>query len=314
MFVVLTAAVTVLAWGTWIGLAESVRSITVATRTFHVTIGNAVLAAGVAIGLSLTGHTQLRWGDLALPFAGGLVWAAGNYCAFRSTKDLGIARAAGIWTSVNILAALAWGAFAFGEFDDIPAAVAIRLALALAAVLAGLLLIVSHTGSDPDAGRVGADSAARPGKDARGAGRTGVAIAAGLGAGVLWGSYFIPVQVAGVAPQVANLPLSAGMVTGAAILAALADRRIARPATRREHALVLGAGALWGIGNLGMLVLVDRIGAGRGFTIAQLGLIVNAFIGIVAFKNPRPGSRAAVYTLFGVVLAAAGGVLVGQSR
>jgi glucose uptake protein len=142
----------------------------------------------------------------------------------------------------------------------------------------------------------------------------GTAVAAALGAGVLWGSYFIPIQAADVAPAAANLPLAAGMVAGALVLAALTDGRLARLRTSREEILVVGAGVLWGVGNLGMLLLVDRIGAGRGFAIAQLGLIVNALIGIVAFQNPRPGSRAATVTLCGVVLAAIGGVLVGLSQ
>jgi hypothetical protein len=50
---------------------------------------------------------------------------------------------------VNILTALAWGAFAFHEFADITVAGAVRLVSALAAVLCGLLLILTHTGSDP---------------------------------------------------------------------------------------------------------------------------------------------------------------------
>jgi len=298
MFVVAVAVVTVVAWGSWIGLADSARSATVAGRTLRATIGNAGLAVAVTVTLTIIGHPFPHPGDLAWPFAGGLLWAAGNFCAFRSTAGLGIARAAGIWTSVNILTALAWGAFVFHEFDDITRAIVVRLVLALAAVLSGLLLILAYATTDTASVR----------------GTTGTAVAAALGAGVLWGSYFIPVEAADIDPAAANLPLAVGMVTGALGLAVVTDRGFVRLRTRREEIVVLAAGVLWGIGNLGMLLLVDRIGAGRGFTIAQLGLIVNALIGIVAFQNPRPRSRAALITLTGVVLAAAGGVLVGQSR
>lgn len=328
MFLLLVAVMTVLAWGSWIGVAESARSATVAGRTLRATIGNLGLAVAVAVAQVVTGHPFIRLTDLALPFLGGMLWAAGNYCAFRATAGLGIARAAGIWTSVNVLTALAWGAFVFHEFANLRAAVAARLALALVAVLGGLLLILRHSQAD-DRPRVAEPSAARD-LVAVGSGvvatRTTVAVggkresatlvpvAAALGAGVLWGSYFIPIQAAGLQPAAANLPLAAGMVTGACLLAALTDRRLVRLRTRHEGARVLSAGVLWGLGNLGMLLLVAQLGAGRGFTIAQLGLIVNALIGIVAFHNPRPGSRAAAVTLAGVALAAIGGILVGQAR
>jgi len=61
-----------------------------------------------------------------------------------------------------------------------------------------------------------------------------------------------------------------------------------------------------------MLLLVGELGAGRGFTIAQLGIIVNGLIGIYILKDPAPKSRAAVLTLIGCALAGLGGILLGS--
>jgi glucose uptake protein GlcU len=42
-----------------------------------------------------------------LPLAGGLVWTAGSVCAFRATELIGLTRAAGTWTPLNIIVAFA---------------------------------------------------------------------------------------------------------------------------------------------------------------------------------------------------------------
>ena len=99
------------------------------------------------------------------------MWTAGGYSAFRAAETIGIARAAGTWTPLNIIVAFAWGALLFGELDHFSGIRFVLLAVALAAILAGVLLIVGSQGS--------AD--ARPAPTAR----------AGLlwagAAGLLWG-------------------------------------------------------------------------------------------------------------------------------
>jgi len=299
MFILADALITVLAWGTWIGLAQAAGPVTVVSRTLFVTVGNAIfalMAATVAAPGQPMEFSLVAWW---LPFAGGVIWAVGNLCAFAGVQGLGLARAAGIWTSLNIVTALAWGALVFGEFAAAQSDTVVRLVIALVAVMAGLLIIIFARGGGDVAAEVP---------------RQGPAMLAAVSAGVLWGSYFVPAQASGLSPRVANLPLAAGMVAGATVMAAVTRRGSLRLASGRAYGVLLSAGALWGIGNLGMLVLVEQIGAGKGFTVAQLALVVNALVGIFIFHNPRPRSRAATITLCGVVLAAAGGVMVGQSR
>jgi glucose uptake protein len=63
-----------------------------------------------------------------------------------------------------------------------------------------------------------------------------------------------------------------------------------------------------------MLLLTEAIGTGKGFTIAQLGLVVNALVGIFVLKDPKPGTRAATVTFAGVVVAMVGAILLGNLR
>src|SRR5580692_7972382 len=176
--VALLSLIMVASLGTWIPLVQSVRGAPPRTRTFYVTVGNVVFA-GVA--LAVTGG-QLAWGwrGFWLPAIGGVVWTAGNYCAFRASESIGLARAAGSWTPLNIIVAFVWGAAAFGELDGFSAA---RFA-----VLGSALVLVIIRAQEP----AGPSPTSAPGNPTR----HGLLWA--TAAGILWGSYFVPAQWAGV--------------------------------------------------------------------------------------------------------------------
>jgi glucose uptake protein GlcU len=308
----LLAFVTVAAFGTWIPLAQMLPGVPQRSRTFYVTVGN-VIFAGIAL-LAGGGQLELSWRGFWLPLAGGVVWTAGNYSAFRASETIGIARAAGTWTPLNIIVAFTWGALLFGELDHFPGSRFALLAVALAAILAGILLIVgSQNGSGaevtpavpPSAQATGAEPG-RPAPTARG----GLLWAAA--AGVLWGSYFVPAQWAAEPAQVSNFPLALGIL-GAGLALALPAGEPARLGLR-ALTVQIGAGVLFGIGDFTLLGLVARVGTGTGFTIAQLSLLVNASIGIWAFHVPQPGTSAARKVITGIVIAGAGGCVIGAMR
>jgi glucose uptake protein len=318
----LLALVTVVSWGTWIPLAQAVPGVPQRSRTFYVTVGNAVFAA-VAL-LASGGHLSFGWREFWLPFVGGLVWTAGNYSAFRASETIGLARAAGSWTPLNIITAFVWGALLFGELDSFSAARSALVATALVLVLVGVLLIVSSQderrtkalvpGAVPAWGRKPAGAAqAGPGASAAiGASSYRLGLLWASAAGVLWGSYFVPAQWAKVPTQVANFPLALGILAAGFALALPAAEPVRL--SLRVTTVQLMAGLLFGIGNLALLGLVSRVGTGVGFTIAQLSLLVNASIGIWVFKVPRPGSRAANIALAGILVAGVGGGLIGAVR
>jgi glucose uptake protein GlcU len=294
----LLAVITVVALGTWIPLAQLLPGTPERSRIFYVAVGNVVFA-GLAL-LASGADVVFDWRSFWLPLAGGVVWTAGNYCVFRASATIGLARAAGTWTPLNIVVAFAWGAVLFGELDGFSAARFAVLGVAFLTVVAGVLLIAGS--------RDGRSEAPGSGKPA--AARTGLLWAGA--AGILWGSYFVPAQWAAVPPQVSNFPLALGILGGALALALPAGEPVKLGV--RAAGAQLGAGVLFGIGNLALLALVARVGTGTGFTIAQLSLAVNAGIGIWFFHVPQPGTSQARKVLTGIVVAGIGGCVIAAMR
>jgi glucose uptake protein len=287
--------ITVLAWGTWLAPSQNVPVRSQPIRTFHVALANLLLATVVA---AIHGFGGLTSAGFWLPFAGGLVWAVAGLCAFVATANLGMARAFGLWAPLNILVSLFCGWRWFGEFHHPSRGQQFALAAAIVAILGGVALIVFARGE--------AARAAGPRPVTKG-------LLGALGAGVLWGVYFIPVQLSGVSMWIGAWPLAVGILAGATVLLLFAREWPSLPGPT-AYGRVASTGLLWSVGNYGMLVLVQELGAGRGFTISQLAIVVNAIVGIQVFREPPPGSRAARRTLAGCVLATLGGVLLGTVK
>ncbi len=330
---VLLALSTVLAWGLWIPVAQIVPGVPQRSRTFYATLGNTVFAAiALVVG---GGHLSFGWKPFWLPFAGGVVWTAGNYTAFHASENIGLARASGTWTPLNIITAFVWGALLFGELDGLSAARFAVLGAGLIMVLAGVFFIVrsQDEAAHPSVAAAAAITVAAPAAAAltvaaaaAGAGTSGAPTSVSLvassryrrglvfagAAGLLWGSYFVPAQWAKVPAQVGNFPLALGIVVAGTALV-MTEGGPAR-LTPRGTAVQLGAGLLFGVGNVSLLALVTRVGTGVGFTIAQLSLLVNVSVGIFVLKVPKPGSHAARVALIGIMLAGIGGVAIGALK
>jgi glucose uptake protein len=335
---VLLALSTVLAWGLWIPVAQIVPGVPQRSRTFYATLANTVFAAiALVVG---GGHLSFGWKPFWLPFAGGVVWTAGNYTAFRASENIGLARASGTWTPLNIITAFVWGALLFGELDGLSVARFVVLGAGLALVLVGVLFIVRSREAparlsvsvasvtvaapapvDPPAPLDPLARAGQPASTASGPTSPGLAavhsrhhrgLLFACAAGLLWGSYFVPAQWAKVPAQVGNFPLALGIVVAGTALV-MTEGGPAR-LSARGTSVQLAAGVLFGIGNVSLLALVARVGTGVGFTIAQLSLLVNVSVGIFVFKVPRPGSQAAKVALIGIILAGIGGVAIGALK
>jgi glucose uptake protein GlcU len=287
----------VVCWGAWIPTAQVRQGIPQRTRTLYAAAGNLVFAVGAFLAGSA--HISVSWRAFWLPVAGGIVWTAGSYCAFRASQLIGLARAAGTWTPLNIVMAFVWGAALFDELSALSAGRWAALGIGVVLVAVGVTVVVR---SQEVAGL-----GAAVGRDAGSAYRRGLFCA--VAAGLLWGSYFVPAQWAKVPAEVGDLPLAFGILAGGLALVLPGGAAVRLPP--RAAVVQFAAGVLFGAGNLALLALVTKVGTGTGFTIAQLSLIVNAAIGIWIFKVPPPGSRAARLVLVGVVVAGSGGCLIG---
>jgi glucose uptake protein len=173
---ILLAFVVVAALGSWIPLAQLLPGTPGRSRVFYVAVGNAVFA-GIAL-LASGANLVFGWRGFWLPLAGGVVWTAGNYCMFKASETIGLARAAGTWTPLNIVVAFAWGALLFGELDGFSKARFAVLGAAFLAVVGGVLLIAGSR--DGPSGQP-SSSSPRPGAAAESGRR-----AATARAGLLW--------------------------------------------------------------------------------------------------------------------------------
>ena len=107
--------------------------------------------------------------------------------------------------------------------------------------------------------------------------------------------------------------MALGMASGGLLLALWGRPSWRLPAVG-DYLRACATGVLWSVGNYGMLLLVEAIGAGKGFTISQISVVVSALIGIFWLQEPPPKTRAAGLTLIGCVLATLGGIVLGNLK
>ncbi|MCP3930925.1 MAG: hypothetical protein GY705_17705 [Bacteroidetes bacterium] len=289
------ALITVFAWGTWLAPSQNVPMKGQQIRNFYVTLAAFLLSllASVFVGFKGLDSTTF-W----FSFIGGLIWAISGWSAFVGTEKIGMAKAFGIWAPLNIVVSIIWGVILFGEFLDIELKKLLLAIFSLIIILIGVFMIIFAGDSDKS-------------KKINATGLLGA-----LGAGVGFASYFIPIQI-GTASNpdfnmwIGTLPLSIGMLTGSSLLMVI-SKSSPKLEKGSHYARVLSTGFLWAIGNYGALAMMEIIGTGRGFTIAQLCVVVNALVGIYILKDPNPKSKAAKLTLVGVVIATIGGAILGN--
>lgn len=298
MIGIIYAVLTVLAWGTWLAPSQNVPMKGQQTRTFYVTL--AVLFMALVASL-FVGFEGLNATTFWFPFIGGVIWALSGWSAFIGTNKIGMAKAFGIWAPMNIVVSIIWGVVLFGEFLHIDFSGFILAVLAILLIIGGILFIIFSGGSKEKNKKISV-----PG------------LLGAIGAGVGFATYFIPIQIGttntlGFNMWIGTLPLAIGMVGGSLIIM-LVTRSSFKLEKTSHYYRVLSSGILWGVGNYGALAMMQIIGTGKGFTIAQLCVVVNALVGIYILKEPNPKSKAAKLTLIGVVIAMSGAVLLGNVK
>jgi glucose uptake protein len=284
---------TIFAWGLWLVPSHRVRFPNERVRTCYVAIANVVLALTVS---AWRGESFLPPRVFAGAFLGGLVWCAASWAAFGATRRIGISRAMAIWAPLNIFVAFLWGAFLFREFTGWSPHRYSGLALAIALLLGGILAIVLSGGIATEQRRIPWSG-----------------FLMSLVTGILWGSYFLPIQYLKANVWAASVPLALGICAGA-FAGTASNLRALKLAKRSDYFPALLSGLLWGTGNYSSLLLMERAGTGTGFALSQLCIAVNALAGILLFAQPPLRSPAARRLLTGTALAMAAGILLGLLR
>ncbi len=294
---ILYAIVTVAAWGIWLAPSQRVQFKSQQLKIFYVALANLVLATIVGL---FKGGNLFDIENFLLPFIGGLIWVFGGLCAFTATNKIGIAKAFGIWAPLNIIVSIVWGMILFEEFLKSGSINLMLAAFSVVLIITGTLFVI-FAGGDKNEGNAKAKNGWI------------IGLAGALGAGIFWGSYFIPVRISALSMWVAAFPMAVGMFIGSALLVLL-NRSGLRLERTSDYFPTAITGLLWGIGNYGALLMMEVLGTGKGFTIAQLCVVVNALVGILWLKEPHPKTKAAKLTFLGVVVAAVGGVLLGYLK
>ena len=306
MLGIVFALICVMAWGSWLVPSQNVKFANEQVKAFYV-------AAATLVSMFIVVAVSKELGDLAsagawIPVLGGLIWAVSAWCAFVACKHIGLAKAFGIWAPLNIIVAFIWGLLLFKDFSDTNMLIGLLALESVAIVIMGVLLIIFAGGGDADGE---GDETRKPILGLMGA----------IGAGILWGTYFIPSAwlskyvdgVAEISPAASALPLAVGMVIGTAVLVVLSGKS-PKLEDKGSYVRALSSGILWAVGNTFMLLMVQRIGTGPGFTIAQLCVVVNALWGVFYFKDPHPKSRAARLTIIGIIIATLAGIILSNLK
>jgi len=203
-----------------------------------------------------------------------------------------------IWAPLNIIVSLVLGAVLLREFVSFTESAKIVFLGSVTLIIAGVLLIIFSQTGDVGAQR---PRAAWPG------------FACAVAAGILWAAYYIPVKLSHASLWVAAFPLACGMFVGCLAIVLFSRLRLTL-AGRQAYLRAASTGVLWALGNYGMLLMVDTLGAGKGFTLSQLALVVNALCGIYLLKDPKPNTRAAHLALADCGVATIGAIALGSIK
>lgn len=276
-----------LAAGAWLGAAEApVKLVSTSFSPFLISLG---MVAGVfvtrwTLPMALKGTEfvlldirerphLIVWGILA-----GALWAVANTLTVFAIRDVGLAVAFPLWNT-NSLIGLLWGWLLFGELRGAGRKQSVRVLAGATAIGLGACLLAFATASAPQLGQRTAASG----------------IAAALGAGVLWGTMYIPYRKAYISGM---NPLSfisvfifgeLGTVLLLAIIFSDGGRHLASEIARARPGMfwLFVGGFCWVIGDLFQNYAAKYIGIGRGIPLSNTNQLWGLGWGVLVFGETR---------------------------
>jgi glucose uptake protein len=216
------------------------------------------------------------WGVMA-----GLFWTLGGRLSFEAVRHEGLAGASTRWMGVGILTSFAVGYFVFHE------------AVVLVWGLGGLMLLLvglAFAGGGPGSG----------------GGLPWRSVLAGL----VFGTYLVPLRLSGVSALDFAPPMALGILLGALPLGWHARHHRVTSGVRW---LLLLAGLVWNVANVASFYAISGLGLAVGFPLTQLALVVSLAWGILAFGEV-PGRKARLRIALGAALLLAGASSLGLGR
>jgi drug/metabolite transporter (DMT)-like permease len=305
-----------LAAGAWLGAAEAPTKLVAAGYSpFLISLG---MVAGVFVArwtvpmaLKGTGYILLDlrekrhlivWAVLA-----GMLWAVANTLTVFAIRDVGLSIAFPLW-NINSLVGLLWGWLLFGELRGSSPRHWGRVVGGAAAIVAGACVLAYATTYGPAAGT--ARSAAK-------------GILAAVGAGLLWGTMYVPYRkayISGMNPLSFVTVFTFGELGTVFTLALIFDGGVhgvmaelgrARPAL---FWLFLG-GFCWVLGDLFQQYAAKYIGIGRGIPLSNTNQLWGLAWGVLVFGElAGRGVPVQALVIAGSILTIAGAVAIGAAE
>jgi len=242
--------------------------------------------ANVGADLRRTPHLVV-WALMA-----GCLWAVANTLTVFAIRDVGLSIAFPLWNANSLLGIL-WGALLFNELSGAGPSRWLGVLGGAAAMFAGavLLALVSPTQATAQHAWHG--------------------VAAALGAGVLWGTMYIPYRKAYLTGMNPLSFVTFFTVGELGMMSALAFAYLGGPSgTLAELARARGAllwlllgGFVWVVGDLFQQYAAKYVGIGRGIPLSNTNQIWGLLWGMLVFGELSGSGR-------GVVLRVVGGSLI----
>ena len=270
--------------GAWLGIAEApTKLVTVGFSPFLISLG---MVAGVFVArwtvpmvLKGTGYIlqDLRekahlivWAILA-----GMLWAVANTLTVFAIRNVGLSIAFPLWNT-NSLVGLFWGWLLFNELRDAGLRHWLKVLGGAAAIVVGACLIAYATSHQPAGAPQGAAA---------------LGILAALGAGLLWGTMYIPYRkayISGMNPLSFVTVFTFGELGTVLSLALIFDggwHNVAAGLVRARPALfwLFLGGFCWVLGDLFQQYAAKYIGIGRGIPLSNTNQLWGLAWGVLVF-------------------------------
>ncbi len=285
--------------------------VTVGFSPFLISLGMVagVFVARWTVPMALKG-TSYIWADLrekphliAWAILAGMLWAVANTLTVFAIRNVGLSIAFPLWNT-NSLVGLFWGWLLFNELRGAGAAQRSKVLFGAGAIVAGACILAYATSNHPTA----AASGAAP-----------LGIMAALGAGILWGTMYIPYRkayISGMNPLSFVTVFTFGELGTVFALAVAFDGGFTNVVASLGHArpvlfwLFLG-GFCWVLGDLFQQYAAKYIGISRGIPLSNTNQLWGLAWGALVFGE-FAGHTAASQTLViaGSLIMIAGAVAI----
>jgi drug/metabolite transporter (DMT)-like permease len=304
-----------LAAGAWLGAAEApTKLVTLGFSPFVISLGmvTGVFVARWTVPMALKGSAYvfrdlkekphlILWAILA-----GALWAVANTLTVFAIRDVGLSIAFPLW-NMNSLVGLYWGWLLFRELRNAGGLQWAKVLGGGIAIMAGAILLGLATTQGGDASSHRAVSG----------------IAAALGAGLLWGTMYIPYRkayISGINPLSFVTVFTIGELLTMTVLAVSFLGGIvplAEEIARLRPALfwLFLGGLCWVIGDLFQQYAAKYIGIGRGIPLSNTNQLWGLAWGAMVFGElAGKGSAEQALILSGSLVMIAGAIAISRAE